>query len=116
MDEATSRDRLTTAASVALVSATGAVLALWVYHSLWVQNSGTPAALDAHENAAVFAWLVGWLLLIGVAGAAVVLLVGVIGRIRARRLPLIDIVALGATAALTTGAISLAPLWATTSG
>ncbi|MDT0140936.1 hypothetical protein [Microbacterium sp. PRC9] len=115
MYRATSRDRLTTAGAVAPASAAGAVLALWVYRVLWVQNSGTPAALDANENAAVFAWLVGWLLLICAAGAAVVLLASVIGRISARRPPLIDLVALGATAALIMAAIALAPLWATTS-
>ncbi|MFB7892693.1 hypothetical protein ACFC1I_10890 [Microbacterium sp. NPDC056044] len=116
MDEVTPRDRLTTAGAVALASAAGGLLSLWLHHALWVQNAGTPAALDANEGAAVFAWLVGWLLVMCAAGAAVVLLGVVVRRISARALPLIDIVALGATAVLIAGAVSLAPLWATASG
>ena len=106
-------DRLTAAGAVTLVSAAGAVLSLWFYNSLWVQKAGIPAALDAYEGAAVFAWVVGWLLVTWAAGAAIVLLGVVIRRIIAGRLPLTDLVALGAGTALIVGAISLAPLWAT---
>ncbi|HKP06782.1 MAG TPA: hypothetical protein VJU58_05975 [Microbacterium sp.] len=113
MDEAMPHDRLTAAGAVTLVSAAGAVLSLWFYNSLWVQKAGIPAALDAYEGAAVFAWLVGWLLVTCAAGAAIVLLGVVIRRIIAGRLPLTDLVALAAGTALIVGAISLAPLWAT---
>jgi hypothetical protein len=113
VEKAATRDRLTVPGAVALALATGAVLSLWAYNWLWVRNAGAPAALDATENLAVLAWLVGWLLVTCAAGAAVVLLVAVIRRLAARMLPLVDIVAFGAATALIVAAVSLAPLWGT---
>lgn len=112
-EKAAARDRLTIPGVVALAMATGAVLALWLHHALWVGNAENPAALDASESVAVLAWAVGWLLVACAVGAAVVLLVVVIRRIAARALPLIDIVALAAATALIVGAVSLAPFWGT---
>lgn len=113
VEKAATNDRLTIPGAVALALSTGAVLSLWAYHSLWVRNAGTPAALDATEDLAVLAWLVGWLLVTCAAGAAVVLLVAVTRRLAARVLPLIDIVAFGAATVLIVAAVSLAPLWGT---
>ncbi len=109
------RDRLTALAAWAVGLAAGAACALWWYNSLWVQSAGNPMALDANENLAALAWVVGWLLIACAACLSAVVLVRAIRRSASRR-PILDSVALGVTLLLLVGAVMSAPLWGSASG
>lgn len=106
-------DRMTASAVGVLAMAVGALGLLAGFNALW-HHAGSAAALDANEDIALLAWILGWCLLVNAAVAVAVWLIAVVRNAHEhRRASLANVTVFVVCVVVMMYAVAITPLWGT---